>query len=327
MKNPLVSVIVPVYNVENYLRRCLDSIVCQTYKNLEIILIDDGSTDKSGKICDEYAKKDKRIKVIHKENEGVAIARNDGISKTTGKYIAFIDSDDYVDTNYINFLISIAITNDTDIVQCDSKLFMDNKEKQNVDIKKIYDTKIISGLDGAKCMLYQSLVNSSLWGKIIKKSLFNKLKFPEKKTHEDLYGMYFLLVKAKKVAVTQIPMYFYRYRQDSLIHEDSSRHMLDLLDIMHDIKEDAKKYPTLKSAINSRMINADFFVLRQLSEDNKKLKKHLWADVKKKRIQIIKDPMVRNKTKIGSIASFLGLPMVKIIYRTFGKVYNTRRIQ
>ena len=117
-KQPLISVIVPVYNVENYLPRCLDSIINQTYTNLEILLVDDGATDNSGKLCDEYAQKDNRIRVFHKENGGVSSARNMGLDNATGEYIAFVDSDDYIDKCMYEIMLNSSVQNNADIVVC-----------------------------------------------------------------------------------------------------------------------------------------------------------------------------------------------------------------
>lgn len=118
MKEDLISIIVPVYKVENYLSKCLDSMICQTYKNIEIILVDDGSPDNSGKICDDYAKKDSRIKVIHKENGGLSDARNAGLKIATGKYIGFVDSDDYISVEMYEKLYNQAKKEDADIACC-----------------------------------------------------------------------------------------------------------------------------------------------------------------------------------------------------------------
>ena len=126
----LISVIVPVYNVEKYIKKCLDSIIYQTYKNIEIILVDDGSTDNSGIICDVYKERDKRIKVIHKKNNGVSAARNTGIENANGKWISFVDSDDWIDKNYFEILISKIYNNDIDcILCCYNRVVKNNVEK------------------------------------------------------------------------------------------------------------------------------------------------------------------------------------------------------
>ena len=133
----LVSIIVPVYNVEKYLERCLDSLINQTLKDIEIILVDDGSTDDSGNICDKYAKKDKRIKVIHKENGGLSDARNIGLSIANGRYLQFVDSDDFIHKQMIEILYNTIINNNADISICDF-----DKVYENTKIK--YNTKEIS---------------------------------------------------------------------------------------------------------------------------------------------------------------------------------------
>ena len=128
MKNiDLISIIIPVYNVEQYLSRCIDSVINQTYKNLEIILIDDGSTDDSGEICDEYALKDNRIKVMHKQNGGVSSARNEGLDISKGNYIGFIDSDDFIEKDMYEFLYDLLTKNNCDISCCNKFIFKDNK--------------------------------------------------------------------------------------------------------------------------------------------------------------------------------------------------------
>ena len=137
--NPLVSIIVPVYNVEKYINRCLDSIINQTYKNLELILIDDGSTDNSGKICDEYSKVDRRIIVKHNTNKGVSYTRNCGINLASGEYLLFIDSDDYVDLNYVENLLKPIILEDYDLVVCNINHIFYNDIKNN-----IVNTKLLS---------------------------------------------------------------------------------------------------------------------------------------------------------------------------------------
>lgn len=131
--NELISIIIPVYNVEKYIGKCIDSLIKQKYDNLEIILIDDGSSDNSGEICDKYAKKDKRIKVIHKKNSGQADSRNIGISKASGKYIGFVDSDDYIDKDYYNRLYKTLVKNNADVVTCKyQNVYNDDYRKEEI---------------------------------------------------------------------------------------------------------------------------------------------------------------------------------------------------
>ena len=166
----LVSIIVPIFKVEKYLKRCIDSILNQTYRNIEIILIDDGSPDNCGKICDDYAKKDDRIKVIHKENKGVSQARNDGIKLSKGKYIAFVDSDDYVEKNFIEILYNNIIENDADISICNYFL-----ENDNIKIKRKIDNDIPKNLnskDFCKYIIRKNSYRGLLLNKLFKRNIF-----------------------------------------------------------------------------------------------------------------------------------------------------------
>ena len=131
MEQDLISVIIPVYNVEKYLKRCMDSVLKQTYSNIEIIIVDDGSTDTSGSLCDEYWKKDSRITVFHKENGGLSSARNFGLERVSGNYVCFIDSDDFIHENYISFMYDKIIKNDADICYCKSTKFTDDVQIKN----------------------------------------------------------------------------------------------------------------------------------------------------------------------------------------------------
>lgn len=212
----LVSVIIPIYNVEKYLPKCLDSVINQTYKNLEIILVDDGSPDNSGKICDEYAKKDKRIKVIHKNNGGVSSARNVGLSETNGNWIAFIDSDDWIEINYIEILINVAIRNNSDIVICGyNRVVGDNSEALNCD-------NTVRQYNKKKFLLY-CLTPQTGFGfchmKIIKKDIIKDIKFSENLTvGEDALFNIMLSENIKNdVSFVKKALYNYRINNDSVV--------------------------------------------------------------------------------------------------------------
>lgn len=211
----LISVIIPVYKVEDFLNRCVDSILDQTYENLEIILVDDGSPDRCGVICDEYAKKDDRIKVIHKENGGLSDARNVGIEAATGDYITFLDSDDWVHMNYLKVLHSLLKSKNADISVCNFVKIYSENIPPNTGNAIIYEYSNIDALNQLSGEFYVQMVVA--WGKLYKTDLFNDIRFPVGKIHEDEFTTYKLLYKAYKVVFTTEPLLYYWQRQDSIM--------------------------------------------------------------------------------------------------------------
>ncbi len=211
-KNPLISVIIPIYNVQDFLPECIDSIIHQTYKNIEIILVDDGSTDKSGKIADEYARKDKRIKVIHKKNGGQGSARNEGLKIASGDYIGFVDGDDFVDKNYYKNLID-ACDND-DIIITNAKVKY-HSEKDLIKAKNKNNKKDLSS-DKAKEKLIYGFC--SCCNKIFKRDFLikNDIKFyPKANRIEDNYFTIKAYVLAKSIKSINNAVYYWRMRRNS----------------------------------------------------------------------------------------------------------------
>ena len=207
MNKDKVSIIVPVYNVEKYLEKCLKSLISQSYKNIEIILIDDGSKDNSGRICDEYKRKDSRIKVIHKENAGVSEARNSGLQKAIGKYICFVDADDFVMNDYVEYMYELIVKNSSEIAIC-TKIFSNFDENQTSD-------EAIEDLDGENTVIriLNYRIPIGVYSKIFKKDLIkdNKIRF-----FKDIYmgeGFNFNVAcfqRAKKVVISNHKVYYYR---------------------------------------------------------------------------------------------------------------------
>lgn len=216
----MISVIVPVYNVEPYLRQCIDSILAQTYTDFELILIDDGSTDNCGAVCDEYAAKDDRIRVFHQENAGVSAARNTGITAARGEYIAFVDSDDWVVPTYLNRLYMQLIEYDADISVCGMLSFADDCEPENADFFADGNLKIMTGRD-ACLSIYRmdGIVPIMAWGKLYRRQLFAGIHYPIGKIHEDDATTPKLLYRAKKISILSAPLYAYRQRKGSIMHE------------------------------------------------------------------------------------------------------------
>lgn len=209
----MISVIVPVYGVEKYLDRCVESVLCQTYKDFELLLVDDGSTDDCPRMCDEWAKKDERIRVFHKSNGGLSSARNYGLDKANGEYIAFVDSDDFIHPDYLIFLYFALTQADADIVICNFKLFNDKTEikieKEEIQEIKEYDNYTIFEKNddflGGACDLKKEVA----WNKLYKKEIFSDIRFPEGKIHEDTATYYKFLYSAKKIAYISNRLYFY----------------------------------------------------------------------------------------------------------------------
>ena len=226
MTTPLISIIVPIYKVEPYLRRCLDSIVNQTYTNLEIILVDDGSPDGCPQICDEYAVKDKRIIVIHKENGGLSAARNAGLDICKGEYISFIDSDDWVSEKYIKTLFNISTKENADIAIGEYISTSGNilKEQNSIFIKTFSSKEALFRLFSKNNTTY-----TISCAKLYKRELFSSLRFPIGKYHEDEFTTYILFYNSKKIVYTSEILYYYYQRAGSIV---STRHPWDVLEFL-----------------------------------------------------------------------------------------------
>jgi len=236
MEKDLISIVVPIYNVEKYLKKCIDSIISQTYTNLEIILIDDGSPDNCGKICDEYAQKDSRIKVIHKENAGVSQARNVGLDNASGKYITFVDSDDYIECEHIENLYNALKENNTQISQCN--ILKVNDKKEVLEKLGYKESQIKSTKEILKESFGQHWVeNAVVWNKIYDKKIFEGIRYPIGKIHEDEFVIYKVLYKVDKIALINEYSYNYRKNKNSIM---GRRFNVERFDILNAFEERLK---------------------------------------------------------------------------------------
>lgn len=218
MNQELISVIVPVYNVENYLNKCIDSIINQTYSNLEIILIDDGSTDNSGIICDNYKKIDKRIIVVHKNNGGLSSARNIGLDISRGELISFVDSDDYLEQNMLESLKNNMDKYNSNISICDF-YYIKNDIKRKSDVVFNKTEFVSSGKDKYKNIQNEyGSIASYAWNKLFKKEIFDDIRYPDGKIYEDSYILCETLDKAKIISYISKPLYNYVYRENSIVN-------------------------------------------------------------------------------------------------------------
>jgi glycosyltransferase involved in cell wall biosynthesis len=212
-KKKLISVIVPVFNAERYLEKCLDSITGQSYRHLEIILVDDGSKDKSGEICDRYAAKDRRIKVIHRENGGLSAARNTGLDIATGDYYGFADSDDWLDSDMYQFLQQNLASTGADIAVSGFFRTFDKFEEPN---DRSHTRRVMKRAKALDLLLQDRLLQNYYWCKLYKKELFNGIRLPEGRTFEDAFTQHLIFEKARRVVLHNIPKYHYLIRNDSI---------------------------------------------------------------------------------------------------------------
>jgi len=230
----LISVIVPVYNVEKYLKQCIESIIHQTYQNLEIILVDDGSPDNCGVICDEYAKQDKRIKVIHQENGGLSSARNAGLDIATGEYISFIDSDDYIAANFMEYLYQICIHYHVDIAECDFLRFNNNIKINELSEEIEVLNKIAMSKRINKDYVARTVI---VCNKIFKRYIYQKLRFPVGKINEDEYITYKAFDECQtNIVISNQQLYYYRINEESIMQKGFNVKRLSILDALKERK-------------------------------------------------------------------------------------------
>lgn len=316
---PLITVIVPIYNVENYLKKCLNSIINQQYKKLEILLIDDGSTDLSGKIADEYAAKDNRIKVVHKENGGLSDARNYGLKIMTGEYVTFIDSDDYVTEDYVSFMFNLLKqTNFTaPLAICSLINVYGNSGRQKDNGNQT--EKVLSGKKCIEMMCYHNLVDTCAYAKLGKKELYSNDFFPKGKLFEDIGSTYKLLLQCDKVACGFIGKYYYVIRPNSIVTAKFSNKKLDLLEMTDQMAQSVvAAHPDLKNAVLRRQVYARFSTLNQtLNTKNVKdtqLKLIKYIKTNKKAILNRKAP---KRDRLAYYLLCLGLPFYRYAWSKY----------
>ena len=315
----LISVIVPIYNVEKYLERCVNSILNQTYKNIEIILVDDGSPDKCPQICDEYKNMDSRVKVIHKENGGLSDARNYGLSIATGKYVSFVDSDDYIHEETYEKMIKALELQNADIVSCGINHVYDNKiESINIE-QKIYDDE--SAIEN---LIIGKNLNQTVWNKIYKKNVIDNILFEKGKINEDDFWTYKVFSNSKKIITLNDCLYYYVHRESSIMGQGYSIKNLDGLEARYKQYEFMKdNYPNLvfiskkaaffyglflyqKFLVNKSIEKTSFLCIEKYLENltfskneikNLTYKERIWIFLSKKSLFIT--CKIRNLMKIG----------------------------
>jgi glycosyltransferase involved in cell wall biosynthesis len=254
MNQPLLSVIVPCYNVEKYVDKCISSIVGQTYPHLEILLIDDGSTDRTGILCDVWQEKDKRIRVIHKQNEGLSYARKTGIENATAEYVSFVDSDDWIDAGMFSRLMQALLSTNSDIAQCGyRKIFEDGRIEHCNTAGKAGSFEIVGRKKGVLLILDGRIWDSFLWNKIFKTRLFEHIEFPKGRTYEDIPIMFWLFHHASQSVYLFDEYYNYFQRSNSITQETNiakkMKNRSDFYEAYHERTQFVEQHPEYHSIL------------------------------------------------------------------------------
>lgn len=328
--NDLVSVIVPVYNVKQYLEECFTSICNQTYQHLEIILVDDGSTDGSGDLCDELVKRDPRSRVLHKPNGGLSDARNYGLRFANGDWVSFVDSDDYVSPVFIEILLNACLETGCQISAVPfGKPFDDGDSCALLDsVSSVAAAKVLPSPEVQRLMLYQALDNGAQWRLYTKESLGID-PFPKGLYYEDLASIYKIIHKVDTVAVVDCrELYAYRMRNDSIIRQEY-KHIKGksaLIVAQHLYKDILAWYPELQRAAASRCFSVCRMVFAQLpTVSNDSLVRgdssELWRMLKKYRQVVLIDGRARKRERLAAGVAYLGkipFQMFCLLCRAFG---------
>ena len=248
----LISIIVPIYKVEAYLDKCIKSITDQTYSNLEIILVDDGSPDNCGAICDAWAEKDSRIRVIHKENGGLSDARNAGLAIAAGELIAFVDSDDYIEPEFIRKLYDAMIAHNADIAECSASYVDENGTVLR--LRESANCAEMGKTEALRRLVLEDGIYQTVWNKLYRREVMENILFEVGKYHEDEFWTYRVFDRIEKLAVVEEPLYNYLQRSSSIIGIGYNIHRLDGLEARFLRMQYLQKYPELATLTAQNLI-------------------------------------------------------------------------
>lgn len=277
--NEKISVIIPIYKVEKYLNRCIESVVNQTYTNLEIILVDDASPDGCPEICEKWKRKDERIKVLHKENGGLSDARNTGMRIATGEYITFLDSDDWLHKDTLEIFGHFLKLYDADIVECEALLVNETIQDKLIDKESIKITEF-NKKSSMKALVYEKPLKQTVWNKLYKRSLIAENEFENGKYHEDEFWTYQIFDKAEKILFLDIQLYYYFQRSDSIMGQEFSLKRLNAIEGRYRRLQYLEgKYPELEAYTKENIIFLMMYYGQQALKASRNVKKTFFDEI------------------------------------------------
>lgn len=325
MTEDLISIIIPVYNKENELNHCVDSVLKQSHQKLQIILINDGSTDNSGQICDAYLEVDDHIEVYHQTNKGISYTRNKGLELVRGTYCMFVDGDDYVGEHYVHNLYQTLLSTGVDIAACQYIVTSDKTLTQPVKFEDFEQEVVV--LDSEKMlhnMLYHSFAEISVCDKLFNIRLFDSLRFPIDQIYEDLYLVPRLVMKADRIAIHFYEDYFNYLSEESIQRSEFRINKLAAVNYMKEINEQLidDKQVELKQAGAYRYFDIICELLFQIKgHEYREIRQYLWAELLSVRSVVRKDRHPNaSRARFGAYLTYTGYVMMSLVYRIHFKL-------
>lgn len=316
MNQPLISVILPVYNVEAYLEACVTSLTAQTYGNLELVLVDDGSGPVCAALCDTIRETDSRITVYHKPNGGLSDARNFGIARARGEYITCVDPDDYVEPDCVGYLYALVEKYGTAMSLCQHRVHLPNGAVR--DLGSEGDEKL-SAKACVERMLYHDVIDTSAWAKLYHRSLFDGVEYPVGRLFEDIGTTYRLMAASGEIAVGYESKYHYIMRGGSIVNSAFNPKKLDLLDMTDQMAAEVSAlWPDLAGAALRRQVYARFSTLNQLPPSGEeKTRDELIAFIRAHQAAVLRDPKTPRRDRLAIRALSLGYGAYRAMWSAY----------
>ena len=297
-KEELISIIIPIFNMSKYLEKCIDSVINQTYKNLEIILIDDGSTDNSGEICDRYLQKDNRIKVVHQKNQGVSAARNEGLKHATGYYIGFVDPDDFIESKMYEIIINDIKENQCDIGICGIR----SKNEDDITLKedRKQENIVMNKKEFLNILIQDKMIATSVWDKVFKSELIKEKRFNEKRVVGEDFELILEVINNKKIKAVYNSSCLYNYliREKSASRKQDDKQAIDILEVNDNLLKIVQiEYPDLQDLVIERILKKENMILKKY-RISQKIKEKIKIDIRIKEKIYFKSKYIPLKNKV-----------------------------
>ncbi|MBQ8149171.1 MAG: glycosyltransferase [Clostridia bacterium] len=318
---PLISVLVPVHNAEKWLGECVDSILAQTYPHFELVLVEDGSTDGCPALCDSYAAKDSRIRVIHRSNGGISAGRNTAAGAARGEYIAWVDADDRVDPAYLETLLTLCRRYDAPLSACNHFIWRPEKSEPCFSVKEA--ERLMTAEECCENVLYHGVPDVSVWGKLYHRSVMERVAYPDGLLYEDTWAIADALLAAGRMAYTPVPLYHYRIRPDSISRDVYSPAKLDFLTAADRLCERIlTAYPAMEAGAVRRRTHAALSVRRYFVNCPPELRPRrdeLEKTVRQNAWSVLRNPRAPKRDKIAILAVLCGPRFYDLFWKTYSR--------